>query len=112
MRRLHSGIASVARINGIDCVKNRDVNDSHGAAGPPWPELLAKDAGVAWSDRRMIETSCIDRDLVPTMDGIARHMRERKRRHGLGSIEKRPESVAEVLILSAGYGHERREGEK
>ena len=108
-RRVNSCKAVVAAVNGIDRVENRDMHDGHRAAGPARPELLAKDAGVTGRDRRMIETARVDRDLVPTMNGIASRMMVGKRRSGLIAIEKLPESVAEGLILSLDGGREGRE---
>ncbi len=109
LRCVNSCKAMVAPVNGIDRVENRDMNDGHGAAGPPRPEALAEDAGVAGRDRRMIETARVDRDLVPTMNGIGSGVGERKRRSGLIAIETLPESVAEALILCLDDGRERRD---
>lgn len=106
---LNSCKALVAVVNGIDRVENRDVHDGHGAAGPTRPELLAEDAGVTGRDGRMIETGRIDRDFVPTMNGIGSRITEEKRRSGLISIETLPESVAETLILPLHDGREGRE---
>ena len=109
MRRVNSGKAVVAAVNGIDRVENRDMHDGQRAAGPTRPELLAEDAGLTGSDRRMIETARIDRDLVPTMNGTGSRLMEGKRRSGLIALETLPEGVAEALIVSLDGGREGRE---
>ena len=108
-RPMHSRIAAVAVVNGIDRVENRDVHDGHRAAGPARPELLAEDARVTGRDRRMIETARIDRDLVPTMNGISVQVILGQQRRRLIAIELRPKRVAETLLLPLNRGAERRE---
>ena len=57
----------------------------------------------------MIEAARVDRDLVPAMNGIALGMMLGKQRRGLVAVEKLPERVTKVLILSFQGGREGRE---
>ena len=70
--RLNSSVALVFAEDCIDGVEDRDVDNSHSAAGAAGAELFAKRAIFAWGNRRMVQAGSVDGDLVPVVDGIAR----------------------------------------
>src|SRR5437763_11573244 len=64
----NSGKALVFALSGIDCIKNSDVDDSHGTAGAAGAELFAESAVFTGRNRGVIQTSGVDRDFVPATD--------------------------------------------
>src|SRR6266404_2025207 len=72
--RLNSGEALVLARCCIDSVKNRNVNNGHGAAGAAGAELFAKGAMFARCNRRMVQAGSVDGNLIPAVNGIAREL--------------------------------------
>ena len=69
-RRSNAGVTPISAVNRDDCIEDRDVNYCHRAARAPGTELFAEYPRFAVRYRCMIETTGIDRDLVPVTHKI------------------------------------------
>ncbi len=64
-RTRQPGIAVIITGDRIDGVEHRDVDDCHRATGAARSDLFAEDTVLAWRNRRVVEATGIDRDLIP-----------------------------------------------
>ncbi len=69
---MQSGVAAIAASDRVCRVEHGDMDDRHGAARAPGPELLAEFPVFAGSRRRVVQAAGVDRDLVPVPQGIDR----------------------------------------
>src|SRR5262245_60257639 len=68
--RRNTGVTPIAAGNRDDRVENCDMDDRHRPARARGPVLFAEDPCFTFRERCMIETTGVDRDLIPVTDGV------------------------------------------
>lgn len=78
------------------------MDNGHGAAGAPGPELFAEGAMLAGSNRGVVQTGSVDRDFVPAVDWLVRKsLRVIRVIRGL-RMKERSVSLTEIACWPAG----------
>ena len=98
-RRFHSLDSAVALITAedrVDRIKDRDVNDGHGAAGAGRSQLLAEGAYFAGRDWGVIKSTGVYSDRVPAMNRIERILWRKRGARRLHAVEPRAEEIAKA----------------
>src|ERR1043166_7612677 len=81
-----------------DGIGNGDMHDRHGTAGAPRTELFAKDALLARLHRSVVQSSCVERDLVPAMHRVDRTA-TRRRFGDIAALEARTVGFVKISWL-------------
>ena len=69
------------------------MHDRRRAGRTSWPKLFTENPRITRRNRRMIETSGVDRDLIPTMKGVEAFLGRQQYRAGVTGLETLPECI-------------------
>src|SRR5713101_1941514 len=98
-RGLNTSVALITLNDGVNGIKNRDVDNGHCAARASRPKLFSEYPSLAGRDRRVVEAASIDGDFIPPMNRIELLPRSAWLRDVTG-IETRSERFIEAFSAS------------
>src|SRR5262249_5154302 len=99
---MRPGEARVTADNRVKRIEHGDVDNRHGAAGTPWPELFTENAVLTRSDRSVVETGGINRIQIPPEKRIESVSRTHKRRDIVTGVKERAKGRIEPFIQNCG----------
>jgi hypothetical protein len=99
---LRAGVSGVTTDDSVKRVEHCDVHNRHCSTGTPWSELFSEDAVLARRDWSVIETGGINRDQVPTMNGIESLPWADKRWDVCSGVKQRAKRRTKPIIQNGG----------